>query len=76
MRFDLHFSILSIQEIVELAGYTYRVGAMFDVFNDVSKCKYRRSGLTNNKVYKTLSKLHYNKDGQLVIRGNKTDETH
>lgn len=59
----------SYKEIVELAGYTYRVGAMLDVFNDVSKCKYRRNGLTNGKVHKTLPKLHYNKDGQLVIRG-------
>lgn len=57
------------QEIVELAGYTYRVGAMLDVFNDVSKCKYRRNGLANGKIHKTLPKLHYNKDGQLVIRG-------
>ncbi|XP_060837262.1 ATP-binding cassette sub-family D member 1 [Rhopalosiphum padi] len=59
----------SYKEIVELAGYTYRVGAMLDVFNDVSKCKYRRNGLNNGKVHKTLPKLHYNKDGQLVIRG-------
>lgn len=59
------------QEIVELAGYTYRVGAMLDVFNDVSKCKYRRNGLANGKILKTLPKLHYNKDGQLVIRGKK-----
>ncbi|XP_025197692.1 ATP-binding cassette sub-family D member 1 [Melanaphis sacchari] len=59
----------SYKEIVELAGYTYRVGAMLDVFNDVSKCKYRRNGLTNGKVHKMLPKLHYNKDGQLVIRG-------
>lgn len=45
---------------------------MFDVFNDVSKCKYRRNGLANGKIHKTLPKLHYNKDGQLVIRGNNT----
>lgn len=59
----------SYKEIVELAGYTYRVGAMLDVFNDVSKCKYRRNGLANGKIHKTLPKLHYNKDGQMVIRG-------
>ncbi|XP_015374078.1 PREDICTED: ATP-binding cassette sub-family D member 1 [Diuraphis noxia] len=59
----------SYKEIVELAGYTYRVGVMLDVFNDVSKCKYRRNGLASGKVLKTLPKLHYNKDGQLVIRG-------
>lgn len=62
----------SYKEIVELAGYTYRVGAMLDVFNDVSKCKYRRNGLANGKVHKMLPKLHYNKDGQLVIRGKTT----
>ncbi|XP_050426222.1 ATP-binding cassette sub-family D member [Adelges cooleyi] len=59
----------SYKEIVELAGYTYRVGAMLDVFNDVSKCKYRRNGLSSTKIHKMLPKLHYNKDGQLVIRG-------
>uniref|UniRef100_A0A2S2Q197 ATP-binding cassette sub-family D member 2 n=1 Tax=Sipha flava TaxID=143950 RepID=A0A2S2Q197_9HEMI len=66
----------SYKEIVELAGYTYRVGVMLDVFNDVSKCKYRRNGLANSKMHKTLSKLHYSKDGQLVIRGTKQRVTH
>lgn len=65
----IRFIWRTLQEIVELAGYTYRVGVMLDVFNDVSKCKYRRNGLSNGKIHKTSSKLHYNKDGQLVIRG-------
>lgn len=69
--FYIHsFACVTLQEIVELAGYTYRVGAMLDVFSDVSKCKYRRNGLSNGKIHKMLPKLHYNKDGQLVIRGN------
>lgn len=57
-----------------MAGYTYRVGAMLDVFNDMSKCKYRRNGLSSGKIHKTLPKLHYNKDGQLMIRGKKNND--
>lgn len=39
----------SYKEIVALAGYTYRVAGMFDVFRDVSKGIYNRSTVIDGK---------------------------
>lgn len=38
----------SYKEIVELAGYTSRVGAMLQVFDEVSRGIYQRAAVSNS----------------------------
>lgn len=57
------------QEIVELAGYTYRVSLMFDVFDDVSKGKYIRKGIVAATKQRLSCPLRFNGDGQMIALG-------
>lgn len=74
------FNILSLQEVVELAGYTARVATMVEVFEDCSVGKYRRNIVTTTKGKKTSSdsaigerkELEF-KDGSPVIKGVVTE---
>ncbi|XP_075228776.1 ATP binding cassette subfamily D [Lycorma delicatula] len=54
----------SYKEIVELAGYTSRVGAMLDVFNDCSQGVYHRTIVSAKKHPQLIYK-----DGRLLVRG-------
>lgn len=58
-----------LQEIVELAGYTYRVSNMFDVFDDVSKGKYERSSIVSATKQHPACPLRFSENGQLVAMG-------
>jgi ATP-binding cassette subfamily D (ALD) protein 2 len=63
--------------VVELAGYTARVGDMLDVFEDASHGKYQRAVVTTAES-KHLAKnggfrLEF-KNGQPVVKG--TDHTY
>ncbi|XP_066997046.2 ATP-binding cassette sub-family D member 2 isoform X2 [Anabrus simplex] len=63
----------SYKEIVELAGYTSRVGDMLDVFEDVSKGKYCRTMVTvsESKMAKNDAssfKIEF-RDGQPIPKG-------
>lgn len=63
----------SYKEIVELAGYTSRVGDMLDVFEDVSKGKYLRGVVAgadtkSQKVDDKSFHLEF-KNGQAVVKG-------
>ena len=74
------FNIISLQEVVELAGYTARVATMVEVFEDCSVGKYRRNIVTTTKGKKTSSdsaigerkELEF-KDGSPVIKGVVTE---
>nr|AIN44106.1 ATP-binding cassette sub-family D member 2-like protein [Laodelphax striatellus] len=54
----------SYKEIVELAGYTSRVGDMLDVFSDVSSGKYTRAIVASKKH----PNLQYS-EGRLLVKG-------
>ncbi len=58
-----------LQEIVELAGYTYRVGVMFDVFDDVSRGKYVRNGIVAATKQHPSCPLRFNSNGQIIALG-------
>ena len=63
-----------MQEIVELAGYTSRVGDMLDVFEDASHGKYERTVVTTTDQKQTSKYNTFRiefKDGQPVVKGNK-----
>lgn len=69
MLFNREIGYYFLQEIVELAGYTYRVSVMFDVFDDVSKGKYERSSIVSATKQHPACPLRFSENGQLVAMG-------
>ena len=55
-----------MQEIVELAGYTYRVATMLEVFEDCSAGRYQRNIVKSTKQGK--KSLHHSEAEQVGIR--------
>jgi hypothetical protein len=61
------------QEIVELAGYTSRVGDMLDVFEDTSRGKYQRTVVTTSESKHSSKNNTFRmefRNGQPVVKGN------
>lgn len=54
---------------MELAGYTSRVGAMFDVFEEVSEGKYKKTTVNSIKQWSATPSLQYDSNGQLLVKG-------
>ncbi|PNF43877.1 ATP-binding cassette sub-family D member 2 [Cryptotermes secundus] len=62
----------SYKEIVELAGYTSRVGDMLDVFEDASHGKYQRTVVTTSESKHSSKNSTFRmefKNGQPVVKG-------
>ncbi|XP_014244629.1 ATP-binding cassette sub-family D member 2 [Cimex lectularius] len=59
----------SYKEIVELAGYTSRVGAVLKVFKDVSEGVYQRSAITTsfNKYRDIRGSIRHSTDGSIKL---------
>ena len=57
--------IISEQEIVELAGYTYRVATMLEVFEDCSAGRYQRNIVKSTKQGK--KSLHHSEAEQVTL---------
>lgn len=57
-----------------MAGYTYRVSVMFDVFDDVSKGKYERSSIVSATKQHPACPLRFSENGQLVALGKSLDD--
>lgn len=44
----IYFDLMDSKEIVELAGYTSRVGNMLDVFEEVGRGQYKKPSIKGN----------------------------
>lgn len=57
-----------IQEIVELAGYTSRVGSMLNVFDQVGRGQYQKTTVAAKSLLMS-PRLQY-QNGQLLVKGS------
>lgn len=54
---------------MELAGYTYRVSVMFDVFSDVSQGRYERKSIVAATKQHPSCPLQFDSSGQILALG-------